>query len=169
MASSYLNKLWHHHDQVETWYYFSIYRLWSHRFWWRRGYSDVTCSLPTIKNLWDLPILRRCMTSSALIYTTQKVKIKSTIKRIIRSLTPLLFKACKWSVCWLCSYAATDLNDILDYRSSTSKVIISNSCQVGGKSLESFFDLHKGRNFSEKKFLTIAVSFMDYERGIQCL
>ena len=40
--------------------------------------------------------------------------------------------------------------------------------KLAGKSLESFIDLHQGWNFLGYKFLTIAVSFMDMERGIQC-
>ena len=65
------DKLWHHHDQVETWYHFSIYRLWSHRFLMTStlGYSDVTCSLPSKNKLWHYPILMRCMTSFALMYS----------------------------------------------------------------------------------------------------
>ena len=67
--------IWHHHDQVRTWYHYSIYRLWSQNFWWRQrlGYSDVTCSLSTENKLWHHPIFVRCMTSSAVIYATQKV------------------------------------------------------------------------------------------------
>ena len=68
------NKPWHHYDQVGIWYH-----LWSQHFWWRQplGYPDVTCSLPTESKLWyhpyDIISLMRCMTSSALIYATQKL------------------------------------------------------------------------------------------------
>ena len=98
MASYYLNKLWHHYDQVETWYHFSIYRLWSQHFWWRRplGYSDVTYSLPTEKNLWDLPILMDAWRHRRLFIPLKKL-IKST-KKDNSVPTRLLFKECKLSV-----------------------------------------------------------------------
>ena len=39
--------------------------------WWRKplGYSDLTCSSFTENKLWHHPILMRCMTSSALMYS----------------------------------------------------------------------------------------------------
>ena len=42
----------------------------------------------------------------------------------------------------------------------------ANSHKVGGKSLESLFDLHQGRNFLGEKFLTIVMSLNDIDRGM---
>ena len=42
----------------------------------------------------------------------------------------------------------------------------ANSHKVGGKSLESLFDLHQGWNFLGEKFLTIVMSLNDIDRGM---
>ena len=63
MASSYLKKIWHHHDQEGTWYHFPIYRVMISTFFddVMPGCFDIICSLPTENKLWNHPILMICM------------------------------------------------------------------------------------------------------------
>ena len=63
MASSYLKKISHHHDQEGTWYHFPIYRVMISTFFddVMPGCFDIICSLPTENKLWNHPILMICM------------------------------------------------------------------------------------------------------------
>ena len=61
-------KFWHHHNQVATFpfidYDFNIFLMTP-----TPVYCDVTCSSPTENKLWHHPLLMRCMTSFALMYS----------------------------------------------------------------------------------------------------
>ena len=75
-----------------------------------------------------------------------------------------------WFVGSAVTLSCHHINDMLDCtgraRFYNQKRSYANSHQVAGKSLESFFGLHKEWNFLGQKFLTIAVSLKDIEQGL---